>query len=74
MTFLRKIASLDDLIRENKRIRLICRCGHVSEPSVDKLLGELNKLGGWRSDLKDLNKNLRCFECGEKRFRYEVID
>lgn len=74
MTFLRKITSLHDLVREGKGLRLICKCGHTSEPSVDKLIGELNKLGGWRFDLKDLRQSLRCFECGSKNLRYEVIN
>ena len=74
MTFLRKIVSLHDLVREGKGIRLICRCGHTTEPSVDKLIEALNGLGGWRFDLADLPRNLRCFECDGKTLRYELID
>lgn len=74
MTFLRKIASLHDLVREGKGIRLTCKCGFQTEPSVEKLIEELNKLGGWRFDLKDLPRNLRCFECGEKGVRYRIVE
>lgn len=64
---------IDHLIRDGLRLRLICQCGHVAEPDVGELRAALNKRGGYRLDLADLNRNLRCGQCGGKSFRYELI-
>lgn len=69
------ITTLHCLIREEKRLRIICECGHVAEPDTRELIGAIYKRHRRRSvELKDLHRQLRCGACGGKRFGYELLD
>ena len=69
-----KIETLACLIREEKRLRLICECGHTAEPDTMELRGLLNRRrGGFWARLTDLPKHLHCGKCGGKRFRFELL-
>jgi len=61
------------LQRDGYGLRLTCQCGHSAEPDVTELRKALHKLAGWRYDLADLNRNLRCGQCGRKDFGYKVL-
>jgi hypothetical protein len=70
----RKIETMACLIREEKRLKLICECGHSAEPGTTELMRLLyRKRGGFWARLTDLPEHLHCGMCGGKRFRFELL-
>jgi hypothetical protein len=70
----RPIEALSCLVREDKRLKLVCECGHFAEPDILELRSRLSRLrGGFWAKLADLPKYLRCGNCGSKNFRYELL-
>lgn len=70
----REIKTLHCLIRERKRLKLTCKCGHLAEPNTGELIESINRRARFRRvDLADLQRTLRCGKCGRKDFDYELL-
>ena len=68
------IETLTCLLREDKRLRLVCPCGHVAEPDVRALRSAVwIRKRDFEARLADLKKHLRCGACGGKDFGYEIV-
>jgi hypothetical protein len=70
----KKIETLRCLVREDKRLRLTCECGHIAEPDTRELIEAIyQRHNDWWASLTDLPKHLRCGQCGSKSFTYELV-